>query len=119
MTKIDKSRWLRDEANADLHTEALTLRAPGHMTMRAVTALEHKRVAANQQRLLTVWALLTISALVTEPGWLEVATTWALVGGAASWVAWFFIDKHRTKKRVLTVLESHKLLQDLASAERY
>lgn len=119
MSKIDKSHWLRDEAMYDRAVEATHRIAPGHMTMRAVTELEHQRVRDSYDRLITVWAMLAFSAIITEPGWLDEVAGWSAVGGTAAYVAWFFIDRHRTRKRVLTVLENHAYLQDEAAAARY
>lgn len=119
MSKIDKSRWLRDEAMHARAVEATYRIAPGHMTMRAVEALEHQRVRDSYDRLITVWAMLALSAIITEPGWLDEVAGWAAVGGGAAYIAWYFIDKRRTKKRVLTVLENHRKHQDEAIMGRH
>lgn len=118
MTKIDKSRWLRDEATHDRAVEAQQGIAPGHMTMRAVTALEHKQYTGNTERQLTALLLLILSHLIEGPFWLELIVGVLALAAFLVYVVMFAHTWWQTKARVLTVLENHAYLKDEASAVR-
>lgn len=110
---------LRAEANIDRHNEAQHKRAPGHMTMRAVEKLEHKRDQDNDFRFTVAIGLAVVSIFVTGPQWLDWLATFAGFAAGTYWVGMSLYTWKQTKARVLTVLENHEYLKYEAATERY
>lgn len=120
MSKIAKSyvRKLRAEAKYDRAFEDLHERAPGHMTMRTVEALEHKQYTGNTERQLTALLLLFLSHLIEGPFWLELIVGVLALAAFLVYVVMFAHTWLQTKAPVLTVLENHAHLKAEADAER-
>lgn len=113
------AREMRRDAMNDLNNEASYKRAPGHMTMRAVTALEHKRDENNNTRFAAAIFFLMLSVLIEVPYWLDLAAAVLAASTSLYWIGMSFYTWKQTKARVRRVLENHEILQDLASMERY
>lgn len=118
-TEKYSTQTLRAMALNDLNNEASYKRAPGHMTMRAVTALEHKRDQDNDFRWAAAMFFLMLSWIVEGPYWADLTAAVLAASTSLYWIGMSFYTWKQTKARVRRVLENHEILQDLASMERY